>query len=298
MADLASLTDRIKAAFPDLAFDRATLNGDGDDHAVVLLDDAWVFRFPRDDRHRARLFPVELNLLAALDGATRVPIPRYERLPPGRAFGGYRMIRGDPLRPADFAGLPAGVREAILDDLADFLSVIHSLPPAILAQSDGTIALEWAAERFRRRWLEKRRAQVAIVVPTALLKNIDHFYDAYASAPAPPREVVTHGDLTDDHMLLAQRRDRLAGVIDFGDACLGDPAYDFAFFFAYGQAAADQLAGRYDPVGDDPTLLARARGHFIRFRVEQLRRRATMVDIEAILCDLPGRLAAYFAEAT
>jgi hypothetical protein len=50
--DLDALLARVRAAFPELTFTRATLNDFGEDHAVVILDDAWVFRFPRHCRSR------------------------------------------------------------------------------------------------------------------------------------------------------------------------------------------------------------------------------------------------------
>ena len=84
--------------------------------------------------------------------------------------------------------------------------------------------------------------------------------------------MVIHGDISDDHMLLAAGAEALAGVIDFGDACLGDPAYDLTFFFAYGEAAMARLIEFYDPFAADPLLATRARRSYVRFRLEQLRR--------------------------
>jgi len=72
---------------------------------------------------------------------------------------------------------------------------------------------------------------------------------------------------------------------------LGDPAYDLTFFLSYGEAAARRLADRYDPGGDDPGLLARARLSHARFRIEQLRQaRAFPHDTAKLLVDLPALL--------
>jgi aminoglycoside phosphotransferase (APT) family kinase protein len=64
--------------------------------------------------------------------------------------------------------------------------------------------------------------------------------------------VVVHGDLHARHLLV--RDDVLAGVIDWGDVCVGDPAIDLAlcwyalppdgraeFFAAYGRVSEAQL---------------------------------------------------------
>jgi len=69
VAELRRLVARIRAAFPHFAFDRAVLNDEGDDHAVVVLDEAWLFRFPRHARCQRRRFPVELIVLVAVGGA-------------------------------------------------------------------------------------------------------------------------------------------------------------------------------------------------------------------------------------
>ena len=42
------------------------------------------------------------------------------------------------------------------------------------------------------------------------------------------RPVLIHGDLGGEHILLDRVTGTLAGVIDWGDACVGDPALDFA----------------------------------------------------------------------
>ena len=272
MADLAALTGRIRREFPDLAFERARLDKFGDDHRIVVLDEAKVFRFPRPGRGREALFGPERALLAALRGRTGFAIPDYRWVSAAGDFGGYPLIEGTELRAEIFAGLSLQARTTIFDALADFLILIHSLPADILAQSDGAIAREWDGAMWRRRWIEERRAQAALFVPADLLDRADRFYDAFAAAPPAPREVVTHGDMSSDHMLLAPTGDRLAGIIDFGDACLGDPAYDLTFFFAYGEDAASDIFRRYDPAGADPDLITRARRSYVRFRMEQLRR--------------------------
>ncbi|MGV9677832.1 phosphotransferase [Nocardia sp. NPDC003482] len=45
--------------------------------------------------------------------------------------------------------------------------------------------------------------------------------------PGLPADTVVHGDLGPDHVLV--EGDRLTGVIDFGDAHVGDPAIDLAW---------------------------------------------------------------------
>jgi aminoglycoside 2''-phosphotransferase len=50
--------------------------------------------------------------------------------------------------------------------------------------------------------------------------------DLYVREPAlhAYHPALLHGDLSPDHILDDATADRLTGIIDFGDACLGDPA--------------------------------------------------------------------------
>ncbi len=272
MTDLASLTARIRAEFPDLDFARARLEESGEDHQVVVLDAGWVFRFARPGRGREALAGPERALLAWLAPDVPFAIPFFERFSAAGDFVGYRYIAGRPLRPELYATLADRTREATLAAMAVFLTRVHAAPPATIAQADGAVAKEWTGAMWRKRWLAERRAPVARFAPTALVARADRFFDAFAAAAKPPREVVIHGDVSDDHMLLAPSGGALAGVIDFGDACLGDPAYDLTFFFAYGEAAMARVIELYDPLAADPLLATRARRSYVRFRIEQLRR--------------------------
>jgi hypothetical protein len=89
--DLEALVARIRAEFPDLVFERASLNDFGEDHAVVMLDDAWVFRFPRgaevvacSERERRLLARAATSIL--LPSREKVPLRRQGRMR-GRAGG-------------------------------------------------------------------------------------------------------------------------------------------------------------------------------------------------------------------
>ncbi|HEY5070537.1 MAG TPA: aminoglycoside phosphotransferase family protein [Caulobacteraceae bacterium] len=297
MDELAGLLARIRSEFPRLAFKDAALIDDGADHRVALLDDRWLFRFPRarPGEDRLSLFRAELALLARLEGVSAIPVPRYRFISKAREFGGYRKIEGTPMRPGVFAGLRPEVRASIVEAVANLLRLIHALPVSTIAQSGGAIAREWTGEDWRRRWIRERRAVVAKVVDAALLERMDRFYDQLAAAKPPPRELLIHGDVTDDHLLLAAGGERLAGLIDFGDACVGDPAYDLAYFFAYGEDTARHLVARYDPPGADRTILDRARRQFTRYCIDQLwwgAMGSVAVDTETVVAELVRLLAA------
>lgn len=261
--DLAALVARVRAEFPDLAFDRATLNDLGEDHAVVFLDDSWVFRFPRNADVAAHA-AMERRLLQALGPRSPVTVPAYDRVSTAGDFGGYRMIAGRELSEALFAGLAAAGQARVLDELGRFLSALHGLDPA-LAGEQGGLDPVYFVRRYRR-----RRGRFAKTLSPSLLAAADRFYEDLPGAVSGARRCIIHADLTEDHILLAPGGDRLAGVIDFTDAQLGDPAFDFTFLWAHGDDAAKLAARSYAERAGAAGILARSRWWFVRYRLDQI----------------------------
>ena len=273
MADetAAALAARVRAAFPDLAFSRAALIERGEDHQVLVLDDRYVFRFPRFSHHPTGL-RLELAALGALKGRCAVPMPDYRYVAAGGAFAGYEMIDGVELTPERFAALDRGVQERVLAQVADFLSAIHSLTTSDVEARLGETPKEWpsgGSPADQAADVRKRRCgHIARAFP-ALLPIVDGFLARFEQSPGGA-ERWTHSDVTCDHLLLSPAGDRLAGVIDFGDVEIGDPAYDFGYLRSYGDWAPAHVFARYAFKDVDPGLLQRSHWQHVRYRIARL----------------------------
>jgi aminoglycoside phosphotransferase (APT) family kinase protein len=180
---------------------------DGYDFLVAIVDDDWVFRFPRRAGVEEAL-EREIALLPLLAPALPVSVPAFEHISRDPLFVGYRLIRGEPLVDED----PEGVRA--------FLNALHALDPSLLPvqQVDWVQAYRQQCREFERRVLplldtELRRLATRL------------FADAETLVDFTP--VLLHGDLGPEHLLVWEGR--LAGVIDWGDARVGDPALDYAW---------------------------------------------------------------------
>lgn len=264
---IAPEVERIRRAFPDLAFERAELIDHGEDHRVIVLDSAWVFRFPREADYLAT-FPAELSLLATLSARSPVPIPFYQWVTPDRSFGGYRLIEGEALTTARFDGLERKAREALIAELAAFLRALHGLPHDVLRTADGDPSTD---ERWRQDevtdYLARRRPALARMIEEGLLSRLDRAHEIYPTL-AHERRVVIHGDFSLGHILIAPDEDRLAGVIDFGDAAVGDPAYDFTVFHGLADWAPALALEVY---GDNSeAMLIRSAFSYIRYAAARL----------------------------
>ena len=123
----------------------------------------------------------------------------------------------------------------------------------------------WFADRY-----SERRRTLAGALGPALTAGADRFYAAFPAAVATRRRAVIHRDFSEDHILLDPVEGRLAGVIDFTDAALGDPAFDFSCLWAYGRWAPAEAARSYRADADTPGLLSRALWWFTRYRLDQV----------------------------
>jgi aminoglycoside phosphotransferase (APT) family kinase protein len=200
---------------------------EGYDFEVAVVDDEWVFRFPRRSGVEEAL-ELEIVLLPAIAPALQVDVPCFEHVSRDPLFVGYRLIRGEPLVDEDADGVRA------------FLGALHALDASGLPVD-------------RPDWVEAYRQQCA-EFERLVLPVVDK--DLHAQAKRLFGEVETlvdfepallHADLGPAHLLV--RDGRLAGVIDWGDARFGDPALDYAWL----------LNGPFADWEVDPDLRRRAR---------------------------------------
>jgi aminoglycoside phosphotransferase (APT) family kinase protein len=180
---------------------------DGWDFKVLLVEDEWIVRWPRHELAVEEI-EKEVALLPALAPLLPVAVPAFEYVSRDPWLVAYRIIRGEPLVDED----PDGVR-AFLEALHGVdVDAVPAPRPDWLGEYGGH------AEEWRRRVLplldvDERSRGEALLAETETLTGF---------VPA-----LTHSDLGPGHLLV--RDGRLAGVIDWGDARVGDPAVDYAW---------------------------------------------------------------------
>ena len=271
MATAVALAARVRGVFSGLEFTHAELNERGEDHQVLVLDDRYLFRFPRHAHHPTGL-ALERAVIGAVRGRCDLPMPDYRFVAPGGEFAGYEMIQGVELTPERFAALARPAQERVLEQAAGFLSALHQISLDEVAAALGAEPDPWPREQTPAELAAESRARrlpfIAAALP-ALVPAVEGLYGRFSAMTEGPLRL-THGDMTSDHMLLAPEGDRLAGVIDFGDAEIGDAAYDVAYFWSYGAWAPAFVVDRYALKDQDPGLLERSRWHFARYRISRL----------------------------
>lgn len=248
--------------FPQLGAPLLSPLGEGWDNAAFLVNDAWVFRFPRR-AVAAGLIATESRILPLIAPALPLPVPAPVFV--GRAsaaypwpFAGYRALRGTPISntPTCECDDPELARA-----LGEFLRALHTIDakPLVAAGLPEDTIGRLDHVRMRPKFFERLSALDA----AGLVRNAEAlmaFLDRVAPAGArPERLAVVHGDLYARHVLVDAKL-QATGVIDWGDVHHGDPALDLAIAFSVvAPRARDGFFEAYAPVDSRTLELARYR---------------------------------------
>jgi aminoglycoside phosphotransferase (APT) family kinase protein len=262
--EAARATTLVATAFPALRGLSVVPLAEGWDNTVYVVGDEWVVRFPR----RAIALPGigrELSVLPRVAPLLPLPIPVPELVAADDdpadpwPFIGARLLRGRELAET---GLPDEARTAAARAVGVFLRTLHS--PATRDAVGIELPLDPMCRAWPRARIEDTREQLRRLVADGTWAGDPSIEALLAEAErldAPTGEpVLVHGDLHVRHLLLTGAG-RAAGVIDWGDVCLADPAVDLALGYAafVGPARAALLAA-YGPVDAERELRARALG--------------------------------------
>jgi hypothetical protein len=253
----------IEDRWPELAVGSFEPVDGGWDCRTYVVNGEWIFQFPRlpgsDDRLRKQISALpEL----AREVSSAIPVPSHTSIDP--ACMGYRRILGEPMS--------ASVDGVWPERLGRFLYDLHLTPPEYIGMRSATPATVRTRMREEIDALEARvlplldtdeRVRAERMIAT-FLEDDDNF--GFATC-------LTHGDVGPEHVLKTADGD-LAGVIDWGDLDVGDPARDLAWVLHIMPEIEERVLGAYGGPPDG-RFLDRARyafmlmpWHEVKFGVE------------------------------
>lgn len=259
--DAARAAALVAEAFPELRGLDVHPFGRGYDNSAFLVEERWVFRFPKR-AGSVECLQREIEVLPALASLLPVAVsaPRFVALS-GEGFpfpfAGYELVPGGPAHLRAFEPASASVFAA---SVGRFLRALHGVrhqagggaPPLdALGKTDPPRALRALRLRLRRMRREGAELDVDRVLELAR---------AWCSEPlAESARAWVHGDLYPKHALV-DADGRLSGVIDWGDLHGGDPAQDLSLAFGWlDPDAGAALLEAYGPVDDATRDRARFR---------------------------------------
>ncbi|MER7946425.1 phosphotransferase [Streptomyces sp. NPDC096079] len=252
--DEALVRALLRDQHPDLADLPLRAVPGGWDNQLFRLGDELAVRMPRTDRAPG-LLRKELRWLPDLAPLLPLPVPVPVRAgePSERFAGTWTVAHWVPGEPGDAAPVTRGTHAA--GALAGFLRALHREAPADApANADRGVPLEGFAPGFGD--------GLALLAAHADPGAVRRVWEDAVAAPGPQGPPVwLHGDLHPANVVVADGT--LAGILDFGELCAGDPATDLsAAWLLLPEGAAGPFLAAYGHGGahvDDATV-RRARG--------------------------------------
>jgi len=227
---------------------------EGWDFQVFEVDGEWLFRFPKREESASRL-KKEYRLLPDLSTWVSLPIPCHEWFSENLEgsnwpFAGYKKLPGIPADIVEAVDWPTVARQ-----LGVFLAELHAYPVG-RAEAAGV-----PRERNSlTRWRDQALAGLERIVDLGVSRSDLSSY-LKSEAPRHSNDVprLVHNDLWAEHVLIDQHTGCVSGIIDWGDAAIGDPTVDLGCIFAqYGeQGLRDVLTYYSGPLGRDVNRGAR-----------------------------------------
>lgn len=248
--------------FPELRASVIELLGSGWDNTVYAVDGRWAFRFPR---RQVALSGVEREI-AVLPSLARhvlapIPVPRFV----GRPSDAFAWpFFGAPLLAGAEATLAFddAARLRLAPRLGSFLRGLHAAPIAAelprdpLGRADMARRVPFGLQRL------DELALAGLPAPFGLLRDV---LGAARDLPLSRRTTMVHGDLHVRHVLVDAALDEpLAGIIDWGDVCIADPAVDLSIAWSlFAPPARTAFVDAYGPMDPDQVLRARVVALFL-----------------------------------
>lgn len=250
MTSVVDYIQSIRESYPQITATSATLNHRGQNSDVLIVNQEWVFRFPKYD-HVLEKLRMEVTLLRVLQNRLPLAIPApdfvsLENKPLGQTFMGYQLINGEPLWREKFREIQdEEILDRLASQLAGFLIALHNFPvPDHLYN-------KLSRMDTRQEWLdiyERIKQKLFGYMRLDARRQTRLHFDCYLDNPVnfAYLPVLKHSDFGTSNILYDASHERISGVIDFSSAGLGDPAYDFAgLLSSYGEGFIERCKVHY-----------------------------------------------------
>lgn len=248
--------DLVAALFSELSLDVFEPIEGGWTCDTYRAGDSWIVQVPRTPYAETRLRrQIEVLPELAREVSSAVPVPELVSLDP--VCMAYRAIEGVPCDALDTDGIWP-------ERLGRFIYDLHMAPPEFLGMRATTASA--VRDDLREDWVRLRDLAAPHLTGADTPDSIEAIFDDDAVWSFAP--CVTHGDLGPEHVLVTPTGD-LAGVIDWEEVGVGDPAWDFAWFVHAMPAQGEQALAAYGGQ-PDAGFAARAALSFVIMPLHEL----------------------------
>lgn len=246
--------ERVREIAPRIEVSSMRLNDEGLANDVLIVNEEFVFRFPKNDFGFACL-KNELVILSLLRGriTLKIPDPFYA----SEDCMAYRIIQGETLRRDLLLRLAEDEQQRVADQLAQFFRELHGFPVAEFPEIPAADMLR-KYDGWVNAYARIREKVFPLLLPHVCDSVREHFESHLSERSNFEYELkLVDTDIPPYHILFDRSARRVNGIIDFGCAGLGDPAADFGvIMYNYGESFLRRLYRVY-PEAESYTKRAR-----------------------------------------
>ncbi|MCK6208374.1 MULTISPECIES: aminoglycoside phosphotransferase family protein [Bacillus] len=252
----------ISDEYPDLKIKKFQANEKGWDNDIVIINESLVFRFPKSENVISKV-EAEGKLLHLLKKKHPIlQLPDYEYLYQNQMLRcvRYDYLEGRMLGDISMDSFKNNKENARL--LGDFLTKLHSIDPAeadtmnlkTLHTLEYWEALHSSVREEILPYLKDREKDLI----NRIFRDFLEEFPGYSI-----KKSIIHGDLTASNIIYSEKKGRISAVIDFTDAQLGDPAFDFAgIYWAYGENFTREVLSWYQTNESADALFKRVQSFY------------------------------------
>ena len=265
MNKIDTYEQRIRDIFPELSIENISLNDEGLNYDIIIVNEELIFRFAKHE-YALKKLNTETKLLELIQKNITLKIPNifYK----SSEVIGYFMISGVSLRKDILLGLEQNKIQVVAEQLATFLKELHSVPVDKVLDYD--IPISDVPHKYED-WVELYNRIEDEVFPHLMVhtrewakNHLESFLDSKSNFDYEPKLI--HGEVGPHHILFDRQKKCINGIIDFGNSGLGDPAMDIAMLIhAYGESFITKFEKIYPKIS---IYLRRARFYAETFELQ------------------------------
>lgn len=217
----------IKSRYPQLNMSKIEFNKtDGSYSDIAIVNNEVVFKFAKYDWSAVYLRN-EADVIRFIRDYVTLPLPDVEMIEPNVTKHNY--IKGSPLYRNLLLRLDYHTQDTVAGQIATFLNQLHSISVKKARYAGVEDSL---SSRTREDWLAEIETIQRKIFPFCTDYAKEYFRQIIQPAVSNEkffefRPALIHGDLTPNHILFDKTSRNIGGIIGFGNAGIGDPAYDF-----------------------------------------------------------------------
>ena len=216
----------VSVAFPGLKIEKIKKIGEGDTYVAFLVNGHYLFKQAKADEGRQQL-KKEVLLMESLAGSFSISIPRFVLVSPDYHFGAYAILPGisftEYLESNEF-------NTAHGEQIINFLKTLHTTD--LRNVHDCVLPVINYFEEYKEDCEFLKNTSISFFSKKQK-EIILEKYESYLSCKRnfEFKPVLLHNDFSFNHIICNRNSGKITGVIDFGDAAIGDAAYDFFFLY-------------------------------------------------------------------